>query len=89
MFNSRDGHVVCTWCRCTCLLTSRWVAKEMTGVPTCSFCDVATISYLLNQISCNVPHNFEQVIVVKVLFREPEGDILVARGIFAVRLKGR
>lgn len=55
----------------------------------CVRCVAEAFIYLLNQISCNVPHNFEQVVVVKVLRGKPEGDILVARGILAIRLKGR
>lgn len=47
------------------------------------------IDYLLNQISSDIPHQLEHVIVVKASIGEPKGDVLETRWVFAVRLEHR
>lgn len=50
---------------------------------------MATSIYLLDKISCRVPHNLEEVVIVEIIFRKPKGHILVARWVLAVWLKRR
>lgn len=47
------------------------------------------IHYLLDQISSDIPHQLEHVIVVKASIRKPKCDVLETRWVFAVGLEHR